>query len=130
MRKIFVYADNGKSPVTDFMDKADKKIREKFMFCLDYVKDDKHCFTEPYVKHFSGGKFSKLYEVRVMALSRMVRIIFYEHKEEIIFLHAFYKKTLKDTKTALEAALKILDKITDKDGAVSEEYREELKLSD
>lgn len=130
MRRIYTYYDGVKCPVTEFLDKADKKIRDKFLFCLDYVKDDKHCFIEPYVKHFSGGKFSKLYEVRVMALSRMVRIIFCEHNEEIVFLHAFYKKTLKDTKDALETALKILDKITDEDGAVLEEYREELKLND
>lgn len=130
MRRIYTYYDGVKCPVAEFLDKADKKIRDKFLFCLDYVKDDKHCFIEPYVKHFSGGKFSRLYEVRVMALSRMVRIIFYEHNEEIVFLHAFYKKTLKDTKGALETALKILDKITDEEGGVLEDYREELKLND
>lgn len=130
MRKIYTYYNGTNCPVTEFLEKTDKKIKNKFLFCLDYVKDDKHCFIEPYVKHFSGGKFSKLYEVRVMALSRMVRIIFYEHNEEIVFLHAFYKKTLKDTKDALEAALKILDRITDENGAVLKEYREELILSD
>lgn len=130
MRKIYVYTDEGKSPVNDFFERAEDKIKNKFEFCLEYIKDDKHCFSEPYVRHFSGGKFSKLYEVRVMALNRMVRIIFCENNNEIIFLHAFYKKTLKDTKMALDTALKILDKITDKDGAVLGEYREELVFND
>lgn len=128
MRKIYMYRNGNKCPVNDFLDKADKKIKDKFFFCLDYLHDDKNCFIEPYVKHFSGGKFSRLYEVRVMALSKMVRVIFYEHNDNITFLHAFYKKTLKDTKTALSVSLKILDSITDKDGVVLEKYREELNF--
>ena len=130
MRKIFVYKNDNKCPVNDFLEKAEEKIKNKFEFCLEYLKDDKHCFCEPYVRHFSGGRFSRLYEVRVMVLSKMVRVIFYEHDEEIVFLHAFYKKTLKDTRNALEVSLKILDSITDKDGAVLEKYREELKFND
>lgn len=128
MRRIYMYKTDNCCPVNDFLDKADKKIKDKFFFCLDYLHDDKNCFIEPYVKHFSGGKFSRLYEVRVMALSKMVRVIFYEHNDNITFLHAFYKKTLKDTKTALSVSLKILDSITDKEGAVLEKYREELNF--
>lgn len=130
MRKIYMYRNGCKCPVKDFLDKADKKIKDKFFFCLDYLHNDKNCFIEPYVKHFSGGKYSRLYEVRVMALSKMVRVIFYEHNEDIIFLHAFYKKTLKDTKTALTVSLKILDSITDENDAVLDEYREEMILND
>lgn len=130
MRRIFVYKNDNKCPVNDFLNKADGKVKDKFFFCLEYLQNDKNCFVEPYVKHFSGGKFSRLYEVRVMALSKMVRVIFYEHNEDIIFLHAFYKKTLKDTKTALTVSLKILDSITDEDGAVLNEYTEEMILND
>ena len=128
MRRIYMYKTDNCCPVNDFLDKADKKIKDKFFFCLDYLHDDKNCFIEPYVKHFSGGKFSRLYEVRVMALSKMVRVIFYEYNDNITFLHAFYKKTLKYTKTALSVSLKILDSITDKDGVVLEKYREELNF--
>ena len=130
MRKVYTYYNGKASPVNDFFNKADVKIKDKFKFCLEYIKDNRNVLNEPYVRHFSGGKFSKLYEVRVMALNRMVRIIFCENNNEIIFLHAFYKKTLKDTKMALDTALKILDKITDKDGAVLGECREELVFND
>lgn len=130
MRKIYAYFDGTNCPVNEFLKKAEEKIKKKFKFCLEYLEDDKHCFCEPYVRHFSGGRFSRLFEVRVMALSKMVRVIFYEYNEEITFLHAFYKKELKDTRNALEVSLKILDNITDKDGAVLEEYRKELKLND
>ena len=130
MRKIYAYYNGTNCPVNDFLKSAEEKIKKKFKFCLEYLKDDKHCFCEPYVRHFSGGRFSRLYEVRVMVLSKLVRVIFYENNEEITFLHAFYKKELKDTRTALETSLKILDKITDNDGAVLDEYREELKFND
>lgn len=130
VRRIYTYYDGEGSQVNDFLKKADMKIRNKFIFCIEYVRDDKNCFGEPYVKHFSGGKFSRLYEVRIMAVSKMVRVIFYEHNGDITLLYAFYKKTLKDTKNALVAALKILDKITDSEGAVLEKHRKELILSD
>lgn len=130
MRKVYTYFDGEESQVNNFLRKADEKIRNKFIFCIEYVRDDKNCFGEPYVKHFSGGKFSRLYEVRIMAVSKMVRVIFYEHNGEITLLYAFYKKTLKDTKLALAAALKILDRITDSEGAVLEKHRKGLILGD
>ena len=49
MRKIFVYKKDSKCPVNDFLEKAEDKIKIKFEFCLEYLKDDKHCFCEPYV---------------------------------------------------------------------------------
>ena len=130
MRKVYTYFDGEESQVNSFLKKANEKIRNKFIFCIEYVRNDKNCFGEPYVKHFSGGKFSRLYEVRIMAVSKMVRVIFYEHNGEITLLYAFYKKTLKDTKFALAAALKILDRITYSEGAVLEKHRKELILSD
>ena len=44
MRKIFVYKNDNKCPVNDFLEKAEAKIKNKFEFCLEYLKDDKHCF--------------------------------------------------------------------------------------
>lgn len=130
MRKVYTYFDGEESQVNNFLRKADEKIRNKFIFCIEYVRDNKNCFGEPYVKHFSGGKFSRLYEVRIMAIGKMVRVIFYVHNGNITLLYAFYKRTYKDTKNALVAALKILDKITDSEGAVMEKHRKELILSD
>lgn len=109
MRKIYVYKNDKCCPVIEFLNKADDKIKDKFYFCLNYLSKDNNRFAMPYVKHFSCGKFSRLYEVRIMALSKMVRVIFYEHNDDIILIYPFYKKNLKDTKTALAAAIKILD---------------------
>lgn len=83
MRKIYTYYDGKESPVNSFLKKADVKIKNKFIFCIEYVRDDKNCLGEPYVKHFLGGKFSRLFEVRIMAVGKMVRVIFYEHNGDI-----------------------------------------------
>lgn len=130
VRRIYTYYDGAQSPVRCFFEKANAKIKDKFMFCMKYVKDDKNCFGKPYVKHFSGGKFSRLFEVRIMAIGKMVRVIFYEPNGDITLLYAFYKRTHKDTKDALAASLKILDKISDGEGAVLEKHREKLILND
>lgn len=60
----------------------------------------------------------------------MIRIIFYEHDGEIVFLHAFHKRDRKDTDRGLESALKILESIVDKNGKIPKENKKELKLYD
>lgn len=126
MRKVFIYEYDGYCPIEAFFQKADKKIQNKLKFQLEYIKDERNIFTEPYVKHFSIEKYRKLYELRIKAAGTMVRVIFYEHNGEIILLHAFYKKDRKDTEKALESALKILHTAVLKDGEINKEFRKEL----
>lgn len=121
MREIYSYYDGKCCPVNDFLIMSDKKIQKKFLFCLDYVKDEKNVFCEPVVKHFSLEKYRMLYQLRIKAARTMVRIIFYEHNGDIYLLHAFYKKDNKTTQRALEAALRIWEKICDKEGNINEE---------
>lgn len=130
MRKLYAYQKDGTCPVQKFVDSLNGKLKTKFLFQLSYITDERNSFAEPYVKHFSMGKYRLMYELRVKAAERMVRIIFYEKNGEIIFLHAFYKHDRKDTEKALETALKILESITDENGIVSEKYRKELIMCD
>lgn len=126
MRKIYTYYNGSECPVNKFLSKANKKVVNKFWFCIEYIRTTKNCLCEPYVKHFSLEKYSMLYELRIKIAGEMVRIIFYENEGNIYLLYAFYKRDSKDTQKALEAALKILCQIKDKDGEVMKEYREEL----
>lgn len=130
MRKLYAYKKENTCPVQKFIDNLNGKIKAKFMFQLSYIMDEINGFVEPYVKHFSMERYRQMYEIRVKAAERMMRIIFYEKNGEIIFLHAFYKHDRKDTEKALEMAHKILENITDKNGNVIEEYRKELVLCD
>lgn len=114
MRKIYVYRnDSGEVPVLRFIESTHKKIRNKFDFMLHFVKDERNMLCEPYVKHFSIDKYKMLYELRIRANGTMVRVIYYKAEENIILLHAFFKKSRRDTENALEYALKILNSFDD-----------------
>ena len=114
MRKIYVYRnDAGEVPVLRFIESTHKKIRSKFDFMLNFVKDERNMLCEPYVKHFSIDKYKMLYELRIRANGTMVRVIYYRAEENIILLHAFFKKSRRDTENALEYALKILSSFDD-----------------
>ena len=89
--------------------RANPKIKKKFEFILRIIADENNLLKEPYVKHFSIEKYKRLYELRLKAAGTMVRIIFYNIGENIIFLHAFIKKDRRDTEQALEYALKLIE---------------------
>lgn len=130
MRKIYAYTKDNRSPVEEFIQATNDKIKEKLIFQLVYIRDESNPFCEPYVKHFSMERYRKMYELRIKAAETMIRIIFYEHDGEIVFLHAFHKRDRKDTDRGLESALKILESIVDKNGKIPKENKKELKLYD
>ncbi len=130
MRKIYAYTKDNRSSVEEFIKATNDKIKEKLIFQLSYIKDESNPFCEPYVKHFSMERYRKMYELRLKAAETMIRIIFYEHDGEIVFLHAFHKRDRKDTDRGLESALKILESIVDKNGKIPKENKKELKLYD
>ena len=130
MRKIYAYTKDNRSLVEEFIKATNDKIKEKMIFQLSYIRDESTPFCEPYVKHFSMERYRKMYELRIKAAETMIRIIFYEHDGEIVFLHAFHKRDRKDTDRGLESALKILESIVDKNGKIPKENKKELKLYD
>ena len=130
MRKIYAYTKDNRCPVEEFIKATNDKIKEKLIFQLIYIKNESNPFCEPHVKHFSMERYRKMYELRIKAAETMIRIIFYEHDGEIVFLHAFHKRDRKDTDRGLESALKILESIVDKNGKIPKESKKELKLYD
>lgn len=130
MRKIYAYTKDNRSSVEEFIKATNDKIKEKLIFQLSYIRDESNPFCEPYVKHFSMERYRKMYELRLKAAETMIRIIFYEHDGEIVFLHAFHKRDRKDTDRGLESALKMLESIVDKNGKIPKENKKELKLYD
>ena len=118
----------GKYQITDFIKKANPKIKKKFELILRLIADENNQLKEPYVKHFSIEKYKRLYELRLKAAGTMVRIIYYEEDKNIILLHAFIKKDKRDTEQALEHALKLIEKF-DKESQSPFEYLEEVTLN-
>ncbi len=115
MRKVLAYETNGKCPVEDFFKASNKKIQSKFKYQLDYIKDEHNILMEPHIKHFVIERYKQLYELRIKAAGMMVRVIFHERGNEIILLHAFYKRDRKDTEKALETSLKLLHSLQNSD---------------
>ena len=128
MRKIYIYENDGKCQIEDFVLKTNQKIQKKLKFQLAYIMDKHNAFAEPHVKHFTIEKYRRLYELRVKAAGTMVRVIFYEKDGEVLLLYAFYKRDRKDTEKALEVSLKILNTITDENGDIDNSYKRELRV--
>ena len=72
MRKLYAYQKDGTCPVQKFVDSLNGKLKTKFLFQLNYITDERNSFAEPYVKHFSMGKYRLMYELRVKAAERMM----------------------------------------------------------
>lgn len=113
MRRVYVHCmEDGQAPILSFINDAGIKFRKKFDFLIRYIRDEKNNLYEPYVKHFAIERYKKLYELRLRSDGVMIRVIFYlTEGEDVILLHAFYKKDRQDTEKALEHALKLVDSL-------------------
>ena len=118
MRKIFLYEKDGVSQVENFFSDTDEKIRSKLNFLIAYITDEKNKFTQPYVKHFSIGKYRLMYELRIKNSNSKVRVVFYEHNDEVVLIYAFYKKDNKDTERYAEIALRMLNSVLNVNGDI------------
>ena len=107
MRKIYEYCKEGKPVVTEFLSCAPQKLTRKFAFIIELLRDEARPLREPYVKHFSIDRYKMFYELRLKSIKTIIRIVFIEADDNIILLHAFYKKNKRDTQVALEQTLKL-----------------------
>ena len=60
MRKIYIYENDGKCQIENFVLKTNQKIQKKLKFQLAYIMDKHNAFTEPHVKHFTIEKYRRL----------------------------------------------------------------------
>lgn len=129
MKQIYTYCDeNRNAPVLDFMKSADNKIKKKFKYQLQMLLTEKQMLREPHIKHFGVERYKQFYEFRIKMAKNMVRIIFCERDENIILLHAFYKRGRRDTENALEYALKLYSKM-EQDSLLPFQYLREVMLT-
>ena len=128
MRRIYYYQEQGCCPVAEFFSRAGEKAQDKLRFQLEYIRDSRNSFAVSYIRHFSEGRYSRLYECRMKVTGAMLRVIFYDYQNEIILLHAFWKHDRKDTPKGQASALKILNRITKPDGSIPSEYKKEYEV--
>jgi len=99
---IFYVSSSGNNPVKDFLDAADPKQKTKILRLLFHIEEYGLQAVIPYIKKFSG---TPLWEIRVVGKNSM-RILFVTRMgNQIVLLHAFFKKTQKTPSREIAIAL-------------------------
>jgi phage-related protein len=100
----YYVAENGKSPVREFLLGLDKKNQAGFVKSFDRLRERNIHAREPLVKHIEG----KLWELRKESDTNIYRILYvFFTGKRIVLLHGFIKKTPRGE---IEIALKYLSR--------------------
>ncbi|MBI4050742.1 MAG: type II toxin-antitoxin system RelE/ParE family toxin [Candidatus Doudnabacteria bacterium] len=88
--KFFADPETGQNPVRKYLDGITDKERAKILKYIEFLREHKGILDEPYTKHIRD----KIRELRVDFGRNRHRIFFFTFiGKNIIFLHAFLKKT-------------------------------------
>ena len=103
----FYIADDGQSPVRDFLAALDAKTQVRFAWSIEQLRLRNIQARPPLVRHLDG----KLWELREESSTNIYRLLYvFFAGQRIIFLHGFQKKTQKTPRRELETALARLDR--------------------
>lgn len=99
----FYERENGDSPVEDFLNGLDIKMRNKILMILNVLQEKGNQLREPYSKHVEDG----IFEVRGKVGTDISRVLyFFYHDGKIILTNGFVKKTQKTPKNEIVLAKK------------------------
>jgi len=98
---IFYTTERGDSPIDDFLDLLDKKVRAKIAAHLSLLEEQGPNLKRPYADVVRG----KIRELRIQHSSSQYRILyFFQLREQIVLVHAFSKKTQQLKEKDIELA--------------------------
>lgn len=101
----FYQKENGKIPVSDFLQSLPPKLRAKAIKDIDLLEEQGSALREPHVKSIRGEKNKGLYELRIKFASDIARIFYFTYyNNKFILLHGFIKKTLITPPREIERA--------------------------
>jgi len=84
--------ENGESPVEEFINGLDVKMRAKVYGLLSILQDKGNMLREPYSKHLDDG----IFELRCKVGSNITRVLYFFYYEgTIVLTNGFVKKTQK-----------------------------------
>ena len=99
----FYSTEDGKSPVTEFIDKLPTKLHSKTVRAIRFLREGGNQIKPPYSMPLGDG----LFELRVKFSSDIVRIIyFYLNGKIIVLTNGFVKKQQKTPRSEIELAIK------------------------
>jgi phage-related protein len=100
-RTILFYGDY----FPEFYSKQDDKTKEKIDYVIDLVRNIERVPIK-FLKYLEGT--DGLYEVRIAAVTKNIRIFgFFDEEKLIILLNCFVKKTDKTPKKEIERGMKL-----------------------
>ena len=90
---VIVYEkEDRESPVEEFINSLDIKMRAKVYGMLSILQDKGNLLREPYSKHLEDG----IFELRCKVGSNITRVLYFFYYEgKIILTNGFVKKTQK-----------------------------------
>jgi phage-related protein len=98
----FYHLENGKSPITDFLDSLSEKQVEKVFFVLDLIGTI-DIVPRKFFKKLDST--DDIWEVRVRHANNIFRLLGFCDDDELVVLnHAFTKKTQKAPKKEIAIA--------------------------
>lgn len=84
--------EDGQSPVEDFINGLDVKMRAKMYGLLSILQEKGNTLREPYSKHLDDG----IFELRCKVGNNITRVLYFFYYEgKIILTNGFVKKTQK-----------------------------------
>lgn len=103
---IFYKNSDGETPVEDFLNSLDTKMKTKLLFSLRVVKETGHQARLPYSRELEDG----IFEIRAKSGSDISRVLyFFVVGREIILTNGFIKKTQKTPRNEIEKAKRYRD---------------------
>ena len=103
MYKVILYTfSDGKSPIKEFLDSSDTKLRVKILRQLKYLEEFGLNFAVPNLKKFIG---THLWEIRILGKDNIRLFCVSCPQKEIKILHIFKKKTQKTPAREIKTAL-------------------------
>ena len=100
---LFYESIDGETPVEDFLDSLDDKMRAKVIGRLEILEEKGNALREPLSKSLGD----EIFELRVQQANSKARILyFFYYGAEIILTNGFIKKTSKTPKSEIETAKK------------------------
>lgn len=105
---VYYVSPSGNNPVKDFLDDIDPKQKAKILRLLFHIEEYGLQAVIPHIKKLSG---TPLWEIRVLGQDS-IRILFVTRiGNQVILLHAFFKKTQKTPLREIAIALARLKEI-------------------
>ena len=97
----FYNTQDGKEPVSDFLDSLDYKMRAKLVSLLELLEEKGTSLRMPYSSYLEDG----IFELRCIQGNNFSRVLYFFYiDKQIIVTNGFIKKTQKTPRKEIELA--------------------------